>query len=70
MTSRRVRVATTGAPARATGLSLAVVLLALAAVAAVTVLHVLRDDVDPLRQMMSEYANGRLGVVMTVSATS
>lgn len=51
---------------RATGLSLAVIVLGLVAVVAVTVLHVARGDVDPLRQMMSEYANGRLGLVMTV----
>lgn len=68
----RVRQASPGAPRtveptrRATGLSLAVIVLGLIAVVGVTVLHVARGDVDPLRQMMSEYANGRLGLAMTV----
>jgi hypothetical protein len=51
---------------RATGASLAAILLALLCFGAVMVLHVVRGDIDPLRQVMSEYANGSHGPVMTV----
>jgi hypothetical protein len=51
---------------RATGASLAAILLALLCFSAVMLLHVVRGDVDPLRQVMSEYANGSHGPIMTV----
>jgi hypothetical protein len=51
---------------RATGASLAAILLALLCFGAVMVLHVVRGDIDPLRQVMSEYANGSHGPIMTV----
>jgi di/tricarboxylate transporter len=50
----------------ATGASLAAIILALACFGAVMLLHVLRGDIDPLRQVMSEYANGSHGPIMTV----
>jgi hypothetical protein len=51
---------------RATGASLAAIVLAIVAFCAAMLLHLLRRDVDPLQQMMSEYANGSRGAVMTV----
>jgi hypothetical membrane protein len=51
---------------RATGASLIALILALVSFAAMMLLHVLRGDVDPIRQVMSEYANGSHGRVMTV----
>jgi hypothetical protein len=51
---------------RATGASLAAILLALLCFGAVMVLHAVRGDIDPLRQVMSEYANGSHGPIMTV----
>ena len=51
---------------RATGASLAAILLALTCFGAVMLLHLVRGDIDPLRQVMSEYANGSHGPVMTV----
>jgi di/tricarboxylate transporter len=33
---------------------------------AVMLLHIMRGDIDPLRQVMSEYANGSNGPIMTV----
>lgn len=51
---------------RATGASLIAILLALLCFGAVMLLHVFRGDVDPLRQVMSEYANGSHGPVMTL----
>jgi len=50
---------------RATGASLVAVLLAIACFGAVMLLHIMRGDIDPLRQVMSEYANGSHGRVMT-----
>jgi hypothetical membrane protein len=51
---------------RATGASLVAIILTLTCFGAVMLLHVLRGDIDPLRQVMSEYANGSHGPVMTV----
>jgi hypothetical protein len=51
---------------RATGASLAAILLALMCFGAVMLLHFMRGDIDPLRQVMSEYANGSHGPIMTV----
>jgi hypothetical protein len=51
---------------RATGASLIAIILALICFGAVMLLHVLRGDIDPLRQVMSEYANGSNGPIMTV----
>jgi Protein of unknown function (DUF998) len=51
---------------RPTGASLAVILLALLCFGAVMLLHVARGEIDPLRQVMSEYANGSHGQIMTV----
>ena len=53
-------------PYRATGASLAVLIFALVCFAGVMLLHVLRGEIDPLRQVMSEYANGSHGLVMTM----
>jgi len=53
---------------RATGASLVAVALVLVAFGAVLLLHVVRGgDVDPLRQVMSEYANGSHGPAMTLT---
>ena len=51
---------------RATGASLIAIILALVCFGAVMLLHALRGDINPLRQVMSEYANGSNGPVMTV----
>jgi hypothetical protein len=51
---------------RATGASLIALILALVGFGAVMLLHVLRGDIDPIRQVMSEYANGSHGRIMTV----
>lgn len=47
------------------GASLGALVLAVACVGGVVVLHLRRPDLDPLRHVLSEYANGPLGVVMT-----
>ena len=47
------------------GASLSVLVLAVACVGGVVVLHLRRPDLDPLRHVLSEYANGPFGVVMT-----
>ena len=52
---------------RSTGLSLAAILLVMACFAAMLLLHVMRTDLDPVRQVMSEYANGRFGWFMTAA---
>ena len=52
---------------RATGVSLAAILLVLGCFGAMVVLHVVRTDLDPVRQVMSEYANGRFGWFMTAA---
>ncbi|MGH2792362.1 MAG: DUF998 domain-containing protein [Actinomycetota bacterium] len=51
---------------RATGASLIALILVLMCFGAVMLLHVLRGEIDPLRQVMSEYANGSHGLIMTV----
>jgi Protein of unknown function (DUF998) len=52
---------------RATGVSLAAILLVLGCFAAIVVLHAVRTDLDPVRQVMSEYANGRFGWFMSAA---
>ena len=52
---------------RATGVSLAAVVLVLACFVAMVLLHAVRTDLDPVRQVMSEYANGRFGFLMTAA---
>jgi hypothetical protein len=51
---------------RPTGASLVVVICATVTLAGITVLHVLRSDIDPLHDVMSHYANGSDGPVMSV----
>ena len=53
-------------PYRPTGASLAALILATLCFGAVMLLHLARGDIDPMRQVMSEYANGSHGPVMTV----
>ncbi len=53
--------------ARATGGSLIALVLVTICFAAMVLLHVVRTDLDPVRQVMSEYANGRYGFVMTAA---
>ena len=48
-------------------MSLAAILLVLACFGAMVVLHIVRTDLDPVRQVMSEYANGRFGWFMTAA---
>jgi hypothetical protein len=52
--------------AGATGASLVAIVLAIVCFGAVMLLHIVRGEVDPLRRVMSEYANGSHGRVMTV----
>jgi hypothetical protein len=47
------------------GASLSAVVLSVLCVAGVVVLHLARPDLDPLQHVLSEYANGSLGFVMT-----
>lgn len=47
------------------GASLGTLLLALACIGGVVALHLARPDLDPLQHVLSEYANGPFGVVMT-----
>ena len=47
------------------GASLGVLILAAACVGGVVVLHLGRPDLDPLSHVLSEYANGPFGAVMT-----
>jgi hypothetical protein len=51
---------------KATGASLIVVICVAVAFAGIMLLHAVRSDVDPLRQVMSNYANGSRGPVMSV----
>jgi hypothetical protein len=53
-------------PQRATGASLVVIVTAAVAIGGVTVLHIVRRDVDPVRTVMSHYANGERGALMSV----
>ena len=52
---------------RATGGSLVALVLVAICFAAMVLLHVVRTDLDPVRQVMSEYANGRYGFLMTAA---
>jgi hypothetical membrane protein len=52
---------------RPTGASLAIIILVSAGFLAVIALHALRTDLDPIREVMSGYANGSHGVVMTAA---
>jgi hypothetical protein len=52
---------------RATGVSLAAIVLVIACFGAMVLLHIVRTDLDPVRQVMSEYANGRFGWFMTAA---
>jgi hypothetical protein len=52
-------------PQRPTGASLVVIVGVAAAFCGVLVLHVVRPDVDPLRDVMSHYANGSDGPLMS-----
>jgi hypothetical protein len=47
------------------GATLSALVLALACVGGVVVLHVTRPDLDPMQHVLSEYANGPFGIVMT-----
>jgi Protein of unknown function (DUF998) len=51
---------------RATGASLVAIVLVSLCLFAVMLLHLVRGDMDPLRRVMSEYANGSHGLIMTV----
>jgi hypothetical protein len=51
---------------RPTGASLAAIILALVCFGSIIVLHIVRGEIDPLRRVMSEYANGSHGLLMTV----
>ena len=51
---------------RPTGASLAAIILAALCLGAVMLLHIVRGEIDPLRRVMSEYANGSHGPIMTV----
>lgn len=63
MSSTRARVRRLLSPPY--GASLGALLLTAACVGGVVLLHLRRPDLDPLRNVLSEYANGPLGVVMT-----
>jgi hypothetical protein len=52
---------------RATGASLAVIILVAGSFLAVILLHLLRTDLDPVREVMSGYANGSFGIAMTAA---
>ena len=54
-------------PHRPTGASLIAVILVLAAFGAVMSLHLLRGEIHPVSRVMSDYANGDNGVVMTIA---
>jgi hypothetical protein len=48
-------------------LSLAAIVFVLGCFGAMVLLHAVRTDLDPFRQVMSEYANGRFGWFMTAA---
>ena len=50
-----------------TGASLAAIILGLLCFLAVMVLHILREEIHPLSQVMSDYANGKNGIIMTIA---
>lgn len=51
---------------KATGASLVVIICVVVSFCGVMTLHAVRSDVDPLRNVMSNYANGSRGPVMSV----
>lgn len=51
---------------RPTGASLVVVICAAVTLVGITTLHVVRSDIDPLHDVMSHYANGSDGPVMSI----
>jgi hypothetical protein len=51
---------------RPTGASLITLILALVCFGGVILLHLVRGEIHPLRQVMSDYANGSHGPVMTI----
>jgi Protein of unknown function (DUF998) len=53
-------------PHRATGASLVVVVAAALTFAGIMVMHAVRSDIDPIHDVMSHYANGSDGPVMSV----
>ena len=53
-------------PHRPTGASLIAVIGVVVAFVGVMVMHAARSDIDPLREVMSHYANGSKGPVMSV----
>ena len=55
-----------GTAYRPTGASLIAVIGIAAAFAGVMIMHAVRSDVDPLRDVMSHYANGSRGPVMSI----
>lgn len=59
----------TGRPVerRPTGASLAAIVLVAVCVGAVTLLHIVRGEVHPVSRVMSEYANGSHGLMMTIA---
>jgi hypothetical protein len=65
MLPRKARV-TPPAEHRPTGASLIAILLAFLCFGAVMLLHAVRGEINPLRQVMSEYANGSHGILMTI----
>ena len=54
-------------PYRATGASLIAIIMILVAFGAVMSLHLVRGEVHPVRRVMSDYANGENGVMMTIA---
>jgi hypothetical protein len=50
-----------------TGASLAVIILGLLCFLAVMFLHILRDEIHPVSRVMSDYANGNNGIIMTIA---
>jgi Protein of unknown function (DUF998) len=56
-----------GRERRATGLSLVAFSLILGAFGLVVILHFARSDLDPVRDVMSGYANGDHGLLMTMA---
>jgi drug/metabolite transporter (DMT)-like permease len=65
MFPRKARV-TPPAEHRPTGASLIAILLVFLCFGAVMLLHAVRGEINPLRRVMSEYANGSHGILMTV----
>jgi hypothetical protein len=53
-------------PHKPTGASLVVIIAVAAAFCGVMILHLVRSDLNPLREVMSHYANGSRGWVMSV----